>query len=132
MVRLARTKFKKSKNLKFVDSQKQISGSFDYIVMVDVIEHLTNPQDTFKDLSKFATGSTKTVVCFVGPLWEPVIWMLGLLKPKTPEGPHKRINKDEVIKYCQNAGFKILKDGGFRIFQWLPISPISVLTLGKK
>ena len=132
MVKLAKRKFKKARNLSFVDSQNQISGVFNYIVMVDVIEHLTNPQETFKDLSRFASKSTRIVVCFVGPLWSPIIWILGLLKPKTPEGPHKRIDKNEVMKYFRAAGFRLLEDQSFRIFPWLPISPISVLVVEKK
>ena len=132
MVKLAERKFKKARNLSFVDSQNQISGVFNYIVMVDVIEHLTNPQETFKDLSRFASKSTRIVVCFVGPLWSPIIWILGLLKPKTPEGPHKRIDKNEVMKYFRAAGFRLLEDQSFRIFPWLPISPISVLVVEKK
>ena len=132
MVKLAERKFKKARNLSFVGSQNQISGVFNYIVMVDVIEHLTNPQETFKDLSRFASKSTRIVVCFVGPLWSPIIWILGLLKPKTPEGPHKRIDKNEVMKYFRAAGFRLLEDQSFRIFPWLPISPISVLVVEKK
>ena len=132
MIKRAKRKFKKAINLGFVDSQNQISGPFDYIIMVDVVEHLANPQETFNDLSKFAGRNTKVVVCFVGPFWKPVIWLLGVLRPKTPEGPHKRLAKNEVIKDSRNAGFKVLRDSGFRIFPWLPISPITVLVLAKK
>jgi len=132
MVKLARNKFKRANNLRFVDSQNQISGVFDYIVMVDVIEHLVNPQETFSDLYRFASNKTRLIISFVGPLWVPVIWILGKLKPKTPEGPHKRIDKNEVIKYCRTAGFRLLEDQSFRIFPCLPISPLSVLVVEKK
>lgn len=132
MVKLANRKYKKANNLRFVASQNQISGAFDYIVMIDVVEHLTNPPRTFKDLYLFSSNKTKIVVSFVGPLWESVIWFLGTLRPKTPEGPYKRHTKKEVIKFCRDAGFKVLKDSGFRIFPWLPISPITVLLLQKR
>jgi len=132
MIKLAKDKYKKVNNLRFVASQNQISGAFDYIVMVDVLEHLVDPLDTFKDLYRFSSNKTKLIVSFVGPAWEPLITLLGTLKPKTPEGPHKRIAKDKVKQFCRNAGFKVEKDTGFRIFPWLPISPITVLVLQKK
>ncbi|OGM02184.1 hypothetical protein A2115_01585 [Candidatus Woesebacteria bacterium GWA1_41_8] len=127
MIRLARHKFNKVRNLRFVDSQNQISGAFDYIIMVDVVEHLASPQKTFKDLSRFTSKNTQVVVCFVGPVWEPAIWFLGVLRPKTPEGPHKRLSKSEVVQYSRNAGLRLQKDYNFRIFPWLPISPITIL-----
>lgn len=125
MIETAKRKFAKEENLRFTDSLTQISGTFDYVLMIDVIEHLAQPQKAFKILSRFAGSQTKIIVSFVDPSWKPVIWILEKLQLKMPEGPNKRISKKEVIELAALSGLKLVASPFF-------FSPVTFLTFKKK
>src|SRR3989304_8124443 len=98
MIELARKKHAKNRFSRFTTSFNQISENFDYILMVDVIEHLVNPQNKLKEVLKFMDKNTKLIICFVDSKWEPSLLLLESLKLKMPEGPHNRLSSKVVIE----------------------------------
>src|SRR3989304_3469301 len=100
MIELARKKHAKNRFSRFTTSFNQISENFDYILMVDVIEHLVNPQNKLKEV----------------------------LKLKMPEGPHNRLSSKVVIEIASRAGLTLKNSQKAKIFQLLPISPITILS----
>lgn len=132
MVQIAKRKFKSKKKLRFVTSLNQISGTFDYILMVDVVEHLAEPRKAFASLKKFMNEDTYLIVSFVDSSWEPMLWILEKLGLKMPEGPHKRLLTDEVIKIGEEAGLTCIKTQKVKIIELIPFPFISLLTFKKK
>lgn len=84
---------------------------FDYIVMIDVIEHLSDLDKTINALSSLAKEHTKILISFSNPFWNIPFKIFEFLKIKDPEGPHNltSIKKLKKILYLNN--FKIVRKG---------------------
>ncbi len=105
MIKIAKQKHSKEKNLKFMTGSAEdfkTIEKFDYIFMADVIEHLGSVEKTIKNISKIMDKKTLFIVTMINPIWEPILMSLEKLKMKMPEGPHNRVNlrylKKEFIK----------------------------------
>ncbi len=131
MVKIAKKKYKKDENLRFVTHLKTISGPFDYLIMIDVVEHLTNLKKSLESLKRLCNKNTVLVLSFVDSSWEPVLWLLEKLKLKMPEGPHQRLSSNQIIEVAKSVGFKL--DGKEKIkLKPFPISPVSLFTFRLK
>lgn len=107
MVSIAKSKHKLNKNIKF--STVWPTGSFDYIFMTDVIEHLENPTDMFANISKIMNKKTFLINTNANPFWEPTLLLAEKLGLKMSEGPHKRITFNELNNIALKSGLKIVK-----------------------
>jgi ubiquinone/menaquinone biosynthesis C-methylase UbiE len=94
MVSIAKSKYEKSEKLKF--SGKWPKEKFEYIFMSDVVEHLENPEEVFKKISRLMQPETVFVNTMANPVWEPILILGEKLRLKMPEGPHKRIEYQKV------------------------------------
>lgn len=127
MIGIAKNKYKQSlasqgpgkfkKNLFFSieipsvvrDPLSTVHRPLDFIFMSDVIEHLENPEETFRKISKLMGKDTVFVNTMANPIWEPVLMIAEKLGLKMPEGPHKRISNDELLISIEKSGMKITK-----------------------
>lgn len=132
MLKIAKEKFANNKNLRFATSLNQISDIFDYILMIDVVEHLARPLEAFESLKKFCGKKTLLIVSFVDSSWEPLLWILEKARLKMPEGPHRRLKTAKVIDIAKKSGFGVREVGKIPIFIWLPFSPLTFLILVRK
>ncbi len=107
MIAIAKSKYRNSKNLTFSTSWP--SGTFDYIFMSDVIEHLNNPTGDFKKISGLMHKKTVFVNTMANPLWEPLLMVWEKLGWKMPEGKHKRIDYHEIKDLLKQCGLEIVK-----------------------
>lgn len=111
MIQKACTKFKSKKSLKFMvfDIEKNpLKGNFDYILLIDVIEHLTNPQKAIQNIAYSMSLETKLILGMINPFWEPILMVLEKLRLKMPEGVHHRISERELIDIFNRNNLKIL------------------------
>lgn len=125
MVKISKSKFRKNKNLKFTSSLGQISGQFDYIIMIDVFEHLPNPRKEFVKIRRFMSNKTKLVVSFVDTSWEWLPKILEFLHLKMEEGPHRRVSYNKIIKTIEKAGYILVKPAP-------PLARFKVVVFAKK
>ena len=107
MIKKAALKYKAAKNLTF--STLWPKKKFDYIFMCDVVEHLENPQETFKNVSKLMNKNSIFVNTMANPIWEPFLMFWEKMGWKMKEGPHDRINYRELKTMMKKAGLKIIK-----------------------
>lgn len=114
MVVISKRKYQNSKNLIFSTHWPKRNlpagrQEFDFIFMSDVVEHLENPEDTFRKVSKMMDKDTLFINMMANPLWEPILIIAEKLGLKMPEGPHKRITDGELKDVIEKAGLKITK-----------------------
>src|SRR3972149_1571887 len=109
MIQIAKRKNGKRKNLRFVTSLNQLSGPFDYILLIDVIEHLVKPKEVFKKLFYLANKKTFLIISYIDPFFNPLLFLMEKLNLKMPEGPHKRPKNHEVLKMASDSGFKLIR-----------------------
>jgi len=107
MISISKSKFLISKNLTF--STEWPKDTFDYIFMSDVVEHLEDPKETFRKISKLMNGKTIFICTMANPIWEPVLMVAEKLRLKMPEGPHKRTTNYKLKILIEKTKMKIIK-----------------------
>ena len=85
-----------------------LKESFDYVVMVDLVEHLSNLQGSFENLARILSPDTVLVSSSANPLWAPILHVAERLKMKMPEGDHRWPSCDELVTLAANVGLEIL------------------------
>lgn len=83
--------------------------AFDYILLIDVIEHIENLKLAIANVTKLAEETTTLIFLAANTLWEPLLLVLEKFNLKMPEGPHYRIKEQEFIKLLESNGFKNFK-----------------------
>jgi len=106
MIEIAKSKYKSKKNIIF--STKWPNGDFDYIFMSDVIEHLENPEDSFKKISNLMRKNSVFICTMMNPLWEPIAMVYEWLGLKMSEGIHKRRSFKEIEKVLYTVGLRVI------------------------
>ncbi|MBI3380329.1 class I SAM-dependent methyltransferase [Candidatus Gottesmanbacteria bacterium] len=115
MIDIARKKYP-MENLHFVTSpidSYKTQLQFDYILMADVVEHLTDIDKSFKFISKLTTHDTIFINTMINPIWEPLLAAAEKLNMKMPEGPHKRISFEYLKEIASIHGLKIITHSYF-------------------
>jgi len=113
MINIARKKHPQ-KNLSFYAQEAEnlkIKGNFDYVFLVDVIEHLYDVDKTVKEMKRVSHSKTKIIISSANPKWEPILHLLEKLNLKMPEGPHNWINLQSLKKILNDNGFSVIEEG---------------------
>jgi len=107
MIEIAKASSANYSNLAFFASDIvnfRASEKFDLILLMDVIEHLAEPEAVIKALKKLAGDTGLIVITMANPLWEPILILGEKLGLKMPEGPHYRLPASQLIKLAEKSG----------------------------
>ena len=96
------------------DLGRAVQQTFDVAFLSDVIEHLEDVEQTFRDLVPFCNDKTRLMINMANPLWEPLLLILEWLGLKMPEGPHKRIRSATLVSILRRCGFELV-DRDYRL-----------------
>lgn len=125
MVKIAKKKYKNYPNLQFYNKNLRELEKIafpDYILLVDVVEHLESIEKMTEDIKIIANNKTKIFISMANPLWEPILLLLEKLKLKMPEGKHYRVSTNKLLKIFYNNGFKLENHGFALLFPtYIPI-----------
>lgn len=91
-----------------------VNDKFDYIILSNLLEYITDCWDFFCKLKKFLSDETKVIITNINPLWEPVMYLGRKLKLKTPDIQRNYITKRDIINMLTLCDYDIIEDG-FRI-----------------
>ena len=119
MIQKAREKFPQLRFFSGSYENLALGNSFDFILLVDVIEHLQSPEKLFSNLKKFCRPETRIVLTMANPAWEPFLHLLEKLKLKMAEGPHRRISEKKLLGYATQENFAVQSVASFIL---LPIA----------
>jgi len=86
--------------------------TFDYVIVPDVVEHLTDPQAMFRSIRKACHPGTRVIVTCVNPLWAPILHLAERLGLKMPEGEHRWLPAEELRLMAGGAGFDLAEYSG--------------------
>lgn len=112
MVSLAKKKYGTNPRLDFkIGSAEKllINGKWDYVIMVDVVEHLVDHRTVFSRISRFIGPHTKLIITMANPIWEPILVLAEKLRLKMPEGPHRRIKFNQIKSFLKAEQLTIIK-----------------------
>jgi ubiquinone/menaquinone biosynthesis C-methylase UbiE len=107
MIRKAREKFPQLRFFSGSYEKLELGKQFDFILLVDVIEHLQAPEKLFFYLKKFCRPETLIVLTMANPAWEPFLHLLEKMKLKMAEGPHRRISEKKLLGYAAQENFAL-------------------------
>ncbi len=105
----------KHPHLEFVaaDAERlELGETFDFVIVPDVIEHLTDVTAMFRSVRKACRPGARMVVTCANPLWAPVLDLAERLGLKMPEGEHRWLPAETVRRAAAEAGFDAISVRG--------------------
>ena len=115
MIELARVKYP-GLNFDVADVDNlNTNVQFDYIILANLIDYVSDCWDFFRKLRKLLSTETKVIITNVNPLWEPLMNLGVKLKLKTPDIPQNYITKKDLINLLSLCDYDVI-EGGFRTF----------------
>ncbi len=135
MIEIAKASSANYSNLAFFASDIanfRASEKFDLILLMDVIEHLAEPETAIKALKKLAGDTGLIVITMANPLWEPILILGEKLGLKMPEGPHYRLPASQLIKLAEKSGLYLKTREWHQLFpKYIPFVSWFINYLGR-
>jgi len=116
MVQLASAKFPQYAFIHSPIEDLRLDEKFDYIILVDVVDHVYDVMDVFENLYRFCHPATKVILTTINPWWDPALMFMEKIGAKMPEGPHNFIEKRSLIKMLELLDFSISHSGYLLLF----------------
>lgn len=111
MIDIAR---KKHPHLNFYSTSIEdvdLDETFDYIIMVDILDHVYDIMDVFISLEKFCHPTTKIILTTISPWWEPILALTEKLGMKMPEGLHNCVDIRAIKNILAQLNFEVSHSG---------------------
>lgn len=89
-----------------------LGETFEYIIVPDVIEHLSDVGAMFRSARRHSGPGTRVIVSSVNPLWAPALHLAERLGLKMPEGEHRWLPTEELEDLARGAGFTVAASHG--------------------
>ncbi len=81
-----------------------LEETFDWVIVPDVIEHLTDVAAMFRSARRACGPGARVIVTSVNPLWAPVLHLVERLGMKMPEGEHRWLSAATLCRTAREAG----------------------------
>lgn len=110
-----------------------LSEKFDFILMIDLIDHVSDLVSLLRAVRKFCHPTTKIIVTTINPWWEPVLSLMEKVRAKMPEGPHNFVEKRNLAKIIDFMDLSIVCSGYALLFpKYIPVLSFLANTLGTR
>ncbi len=131
MVEIAKKKFPQYQFKSTPIEDFHTDEKFDYIIMVDVVDHVYDIMDVFKSVYRLSHPTTKIILTTINPWWDPILMLMEKWGQKMPEGPHNFIEKRNISKILEMMSFSVSYSGYLLLFpKFIPILSYLANTLG--
>jgi SAM-dependent methyltransferase len=115
MVQIARAKFPDLTYEVGDIEHLNVDGRFDYVVMVDLIDHVSDIWAAFGAIQPVFNPRGRLLITTINPLWEPLYSLAESLRMKMPEGPHNFVPLEDICNLLVLRGFSV-EEKGFHFF----------------
>ncbi|MBN1870701.1 MAG: glycosyltransferase [Candidatus Omnitrophica bacterium] len=116
MVALAAQKYPQYTFIHSPIESLRLDEQFDYIIMVDVVDHVYDIMEVFASLYRFCKPTTQIILTTVNPWWDPILMLMEKIGAKMPEGPHNFIEKGNLTKILELMDFSVSYSGYMLLF----------------
>jgi SAM-dependent methyltransferase len=86
----------------------QLNEPFDHIVIVDLVEHLADLPNAFRQLGRILPAHATLVSSSANPLWAPILDTAEKFNMKMPEGDHRWPSVNELRDLASQAGLETI------------------------
>ena len=133
MVELAGKKFPQYTFIHSPVESLPIDEKFDYVIMVDVVDHVRDVMDVFQNLYRFCHAETQVILTTINPWWDPILAVMERFGAKMPEGPHNFIEKRNLTKMLELMDFAVSYSGYLLLFpKRIPVLSFLANALGTR
>ena len=87
------------------------SEKFDYIIMTDLIGHLSDVWKAFRELHKISDSNTTVGITYYNYLWQPLLKLAQLLRLKIPVKEQNWLYVEDVKNLLYINHFKVVHSG---------------------
>lgn len=89
----------------------EIEENFDYVILSDTISYFEDIQKAFKQIRSVCTDSTRLIISFHNPVWNPILQLALFLKQKMPTVPLNWLSYQDTSNLLELSGFEIIQHG---------------------
>ena len=105
MVAIAAAKFPELTFIAADAERLDLGETFDFVIVPDVVEHLADVPAMFRSARRCCRPDGRVIVTCANPLWAPVLHAAERLGMKMPEGEHRWLSADTLVRMARDAGF---------------------------
>ena len=92
-----------------IENLKGWGETFDIILLADVVGHLLDIEQTFKQLNEFCIPETRVVICYYNFLWEPILKAGEALGLKMPQNYQNWLSSEDIDNILMLSNFQVVK-----------------------
>ncbi|MBP0015949.1 MAG: glycosyltransferase [Cyanobacteria bacterium SBLK] len=81
---------------------------FDYILMANTSSYLQDIQKAFYNISKACQPSTRLIITYHNPIWEPILKFATLIGQRMPLPPLNWLNREDIENLLHLEGFETI------------------------
>lgn len=98
-----------------------VEGSFDYVILADLIGYLEDVQVAFDNLHRVTSPDSRIVITYFNHLWEPVLRLAQTLGLMTPQRRQNWLALPDIVNLLFLCDFEVITSG-YRLLlpQWIP------------
>ncbi len=131
MIKLAREKYPHLEFLSTPIENFKGDEKFDYIIMVDVADHVYDIMDVFTAVAHHCHPTTRIILTTISPWWQPIFTLMEKIGAKMPEGPHNFVEISNITNMLELLDFKVNFSGYMLLFpKYIPIFSYLANTIG--
>lgn len=133
IIKIAKKKFPQYTFVQSSIEKFQYQEKFDYIILVDLIDHIYDIISLFENMHRVCHPNTKIILTTINPWWGPILTFMEKIGMKMPEGPHNFIEKGHLHKIVEFLDFSISFSGYMLLSpKYIPILSFLANTIGIK
>jgi SAM-dependent methyltransferase len=110
MVRIARERYP---NIEFrtedIEKLKGWGETFDVLIMSDVVGHLMDIEETFRQFHTFCRPDTRIIISYYNFFWEPILKMSEKLGLKMPQHHQNWLSWHDICNLLSLTHFQVVK-----------------------
>ena len=111
MVDIARRKYP-GLTFETMDAEEiRIKGTFDVVVMTDLVGHLHDIQKTFEKIRGLLHQRSRLILTYYNFIWEPILVLAEKLRLKTPQPRQNWINGHDLENLLRLSDYEVVRTG---------------------
>src|SRR5688500_10251483 len=111
-IEIARWRYQEHHHLSFHTGEAsafKVEGKFDYIILSDLVNDVSDVQAVLEHVRKFAHERTRLVLNFFNHAWRPVLALAEKLELKAPSPPQNWLSASDMQNLLRLAGWEMVK-----------------------
>ncbi|HIK54291.1 MAG TPA: glycosyltransferase [Synechococcales cyanobacterium M55_K2018_004] len=88
--------------------EMDVGRSFDYILLANTVSYIQDVQKAFRRIYQTCDASTRLILTFHNPAWEPILHFATLIRQRMPLPPLNWLSFQDIENLLNLAGFEVI------------------------